>query len=74
MPEVFGEEVRTLIENAPVDETHWRTLTLTFEHDAAAVARLAGLADEIEIIAPQSARARLVETAQSIVAMYRSSG
>ena len=73
MPEVFGEDVQALIENAPYDETRWRTLSLTFEHDAAAVSRLAGFADEIEIIAPQSVRARLLETARSIVAMYGSS-
>ena len=73
MPEVFGEDVRTQIENAPIDETRWRTLTLTFEHDAAAVTRLAGFADGIEIIAPQSVRVRLLETARSIVAMYGSS-
>lgn len=72
MPEVFGEHVRALIEAAPVDESSWRTLTLTFEHEAAAVARLAGFADDVEIIEPQSVRDRLVETARSIVAMYRS--
>ena len=72
MPEVFGEDVRARIEDAPVDEIGWRTLTLTFEHDAAAVARLAGFADAIEIVAPQSVRDRLLETARSIVAMYES--
>lgn len=69
MPEVFGDHVRTLIEHARVDETGWRTLTLTYEHAAAAVSRLAGFADDIEIIAPQTVPECLVEIARSIVAM-----
>jgi predicted DNA-binding transcriptional regulator YafY len=71
MPEVFGEHVLPLIENAPVDDSGWRVITLTFEHEAAAVARLAGFADQVEVLAPGSVRDRLVATARAIIANYR---
>ncbi len=70
MPEVFGDHALQLIANAPTDDTGWRTIPLTFEHDAAAVARLAGFADQIEVLAPDSVRERLIVTARAILARY----
>ncbi len=70
MPEVFGEHVVPLIADAAADDNGWRTIPLTFEHEAAAVARLAGFADQIEILAPDSVRERLVATARAIIAKY----
>ncbi len=70
LPEVLGEHVVPLVANAPADETGCRTITRSFEHEAAAVARLAGFADEIEVLAPDSVRERLVATALAIIAKY----
>jgi len=47
-------------------------MTMTFEHEAAAVGRLAGFGDEIEILTPRSVRVRLVATAQAIITTYGS--
>ena len=72
MPEVFGERILPVIANAAADESGWRPIPLSFEHEAAAVARLAGFAGEIEVIAPASVRERLVATARAIIAIYDS--
>src|SRR5262249_38895579 len=43
-PEIFGEDVTPALDAAlPPDERGWRVVTLSFEHEAAAAHRLAGL-------------------------------
>ncbi len=74
MPEVFGERILSVIANSAIDQAGWRTIPLSFEHDAAAVARLAGFADQIEVLSPDSVRTRLVETARAILAAYDRAG
>lgn len=74
MQEVFGERILSVIANAAINNAGWRTIPLSFEHEAAAVARLAGFADQIEVLAPDAVRSRLVATAHAIIATYDSTG
>ena len=46
-------------------------VTLSFEHELAAVHRLAGFGDEVEVLDPPAVRARLLATAREILARYR---
>jgi predicted DNA-binding transcriptional regulator YafY len=70
-PEVFGDAVRPLLEAASEPDAHgWRALTLTFEHEHAAVHRLAGFGGLVEVLAPTSLRGRLRATAQETVRLY----
>ena len=51
--EVFGQAAGPALAAAlPPDEHGWRVLTLSFEHERAAVHRLAGFADQVEVLAP----------------------
>jgi len=43
---------------------------LSFEHERAAVHRLAGFGDRVEVLTPPSVRAALVTTAQQILRRY----
>ncbi len=71
MPEIFGPTFETVLAAAaPVDEGGWRELHLTFEHEPAALGRLAGFGGAIEVLSPASLRERLVETATSILHRY----
>jgi len=69
--EVFGQGAGPALAAArPPDEHGWRVLTLSFEHERAAVHRLAGFADQVEVLAPPSVRAGLVATARQILGRY----
>jgi len=70
-PEVFGDPVRRVLDAAaPPDAAGWRAVTLTFEHEAAAVWRLAGFGGGVEVESPATVRARLVTTAGDLLARY----
>jgi predicted DNA-binding transcriptional regulator YafY len=70
--EIFGQAAGPALEAAlPPDEHGWRVVTLSFEHEQAAVHRLAGFGDQVEILAPSSVRAALVTAAQQILCRYR---
>jgi predicted DNA-binding transcriptional regulator YafY len=47
-----------------------QVLTLSFEHELAAVHRLAGFGDQIEVLDPPTVRARLLATAREILGRY----
>jgi len=69
--EVFGQAGGPALAAArPPDERGWRVLTLSFEHERAAVHRLAGFADQVEVLAPPSVRAGLVATARQLLGRY----
>jgi predicted DNA-binding transcriptional regulator YafY len=69
--EIFGQAAGPALAAAlPPDEDGWRVVTLSFEHDRAAVHRLAGFADQVEVLAPRSVRAALVERARQILRRY----
>ncbi len=71
MPEIFGPSFEAVLAAAtPVDDGGWRELHLTFEHEAAALGRLAGFGGTIDVVSPTSLRERLVETATSILHRY----
>lgn len=71
-PEIFGAAAAPALEAAgPPGEDGWRMVTLSFEHELAAVHRLAGFGDEVEILDPPPVRARLLATAREILARYR---
>jgi predicted DNA-binding transcriptional regulator YafY len=72
-PEVFGDPVRPVLDAAgPADAAGWRAVTLTFEHEAAAVQRLAGFGGEVEVLSPDAVRERLVATARELLDRYPS--
>lgn len=74
-PEVFGDAVRPALEAAPpADEHGFRTVALTFEHEAAAVQRLAGFGGWVEVLSPPAVRARLIATARELLDRYQAGG
>jgi predicted DNA-binding transcriptional regulator YafY len=71
--EIFGQAAGPPLAAAlPPDEHGWRVLTLSFEHEPAAVHRLAGFGDQVEVLTPASVRAGLVATARQILGRYDS--
>ena len=74
-PEVFGPAVWSVLEAAgPPDQDGWRVVTLSFEHERAAVHRLAGFGHQVEVLGPPSVRAELLATARSILGRYQADG
>ena len=73
--EVFGAAAAPALEAAePPGQDGWRVLTLSFEHERAAVHRLAGFGDQVEILDPPSVRAELLATAREILGRYQPGG
>jgi predicted DNA-binding transcriptional regulator YafY len=73
--EVFGAAAAPALEAAePPGQDGWRVLTLSFEHERAAVHRLAGFGDHVEILDPPSVRAEMLATAREILGRYQSGG
>ncbi len=57
-PEVFGPAAGPALEAAaPPGEDGWRVVTLSFEHERAAVHRLAGFGNQVGVLDPPSVRA-----------------
>ena len=70
-PEVFGAAAGPALEAAaPPGEDGWRVVTLSFEHDLAAVHRLAGFGGQVEVLDPPSVRAGLLAGAREILGRY----
>ena len=70
--EVFGDGGRRALDAAPpADERGFREVTLTFEHEAAAMHRLAGFGGQVEVLSPADVRARLIATARQLLERYR---
>jgi predicted DNA-binding transcriptional regulator YafY len=70
--EVFGDGGRKALDAAlPSDERGFREVALTFEHEAAAVHRLAGFGGQVEVLSPADVRARLIATARQLLEHYR---
>ena len=70
--EVFGDGGRRALDAAPpADEHGFREVALTFEHEAAAVHRLAGFGGQVEVLSPAQVRAKLVATARQLLERYR---
>jgi predicted DNA-binding transcriptional regulator YafY len=73
--EVFGAAAGLALEAAgPPGQDGWRVLTLSFEHERAAVHRLAGFGDQVEVLDPTSVRAALLATAREILGRYEAGG
>ena len=73
--EVFGAAAAPALEAAePPGQDGWRVLTLSFEHERAAVHRLAGFGDQVEVLDPPSVRAELLATAREILGRYQPGG
>ena len=70
-PEVFGDVGRHVIAMAVPDEDGRREVMLTFEHEAAAVHRLAGFGGQVEVLSPETVRERLVATARQLLERYQ---
>ena len=58
----------------PPGQDGWRVVTLLFEHERAAVHRLAGFGDQVEVIDPPTARTAPLATAREILGRYPSGG
>jgi predicted DNA-binding transcriptional regulator YafY len=70
--EVFGPAAAPALEAAgPPGQDGWRVVTLSFEHERAAVHRLAGFGDQVEVLDPPSVRAALLSTAHEILGRYQ---
>ena len=70
-PEVFGRAAGPALEAAaPPGEDGWRVVTLSFEHERAAVHRLAGFGGQVAVLDPPSVRAALLATAREILGRY----
>ena len=70
-PEVFGRAAGPALEAAaPPGEDGWRVVTLSFEHERAAVHRLAGFGGQVAVLDPPSVQARLLATAREILGRY----
>ena len=69
-PEVFGDVGRHIVTMAVPDGDGCREVTLTFEHEAVAVQRLAGFGGQVEVLSPAEVRARLVATARELLDRY----
>ena len=70
--EVFGATAGPALEaDGPPGQDGWRVLTLSFEHERAAVHRLAGFGDQVEVLDPSSVRATLLATAREILGCYQ---
>jgi predicted DNA-binding transcriptional regulator YafY len=70
--EVFGPAAAPALEAAgPAGRDGWRVVTLSFEHERAAVHRLAGFGDQVEVLDPPSVRAALLSTAHEILGRYQ---
>ena len=73
--EVFGAAAAPALEAAePPGQDGWRVLTLSFEHERAAVHRLAGFGDQVEVLDPPSVRTELLATAREILGRYQPGG
>jgi predicted DNA-binding transcriptional regulator YafY len=69
--EVFGDAVQLALDAAPPpDERGYREVTLSFEHEAAAAQRLAGFGGQVEVLSPETVRARLAAIAREILSRY----
>jgi predicted DNA-binding transcriptional regulator YafY len=70
-PEVFGPAAGpALAAAAPPGEDGWQVVTLSFEHERAAVHRLAGFGDQVVVLDPPSVRAGLRIIAHEILRRY----
>jgi hypothetical protein len=73
--EVFGPAAGPALEAAePARADGWRVVTLSFEHERAAVHRLAGFGDQVEVLDPPAIRIALVATAREILGRYQPGG
>jgi predicted DNA-binding transcriptional regulator YafY len=69
--EVFGSGAAGAVSaGQPSGDDGWQELTLTFEHEAAAAARLAGFGAEVEVLSPVAVRERLLAAARGILEQY----
>jgi predicted DNA-binding transcriptional regulator YafY len=73
--EVFGPAAAPALEAAePPGQDGWRVVTLSFEHERAAVHRLAGFGDQVEVLDPPAVRSALLATAREILGRYQAGG
>ena len=73
--EVFGPAAAPALEAAePPGQDGWRVVTLSFEHERAAVHRLAGFGDQVTVLDPPAVRAALLATAREILGRYHADG
>jgi predicted DNA-binding transcriptional regulator YafY len=73
--EVFGPAAAPALEAAtPLGPDGWRVVTLSFEHERAAVHRLAGFGDQVEVLDPPAVRSALLATAREILGRYQADG
>ena len=73
--EVFGAAAGPALDAAgPPGQDGRRVLALSFEHERAAVHRLAGFGEQVEVLDPPPVRAMLLAIAREILGRYQSGG
>jgi predicted DNA-binding transcriptional regulator YafY len=70
LPYIWGEQIRSLLEQSAVDAQGWRTLNYTFERKEEAQARILGLGAAVEVLAPDELRTAVQEAAQKLAQLY----
>jgi predicted DNA-binding transcriptional regulator YafY len=71
LPQILGETVHTLIENAdPPDEEGWITIPLTFGSFEGARSYILGFGTMVEVLEPQELRQSVIAFARGIVKFY----
>jgi predicted DNA-binding transcriptional regulator YafY len=72
LPYYFGDSIRDLLAQAPpADSEGWIVLTLPFESEAAARARILGFGRAAEVLEPVALRKSVIDFAQQITAFYQ---
>ncbi len=73
LPFYFGDTIREILAQAPPpDAEGWIVLTLPFESEPAARARILGFGRAAEVLEPEALRKSVIDFAEQIVAFYRS--
>jgi predicted DNA-binding transcriptional regulator YafY len=71
LPYYFGDTIRKLLAQAPPpDAEGWIELTLPFESEQAARARILGFGRAVEVLAPEALRKSVIDFAAQITAFY----
>ena len=67
---IWGEDVRSLIEQAEPDSEGWRIVDHTFERIEEAQTYVLGMGASVDVIAPEELRVSVLKLATEVVAHY----
>ena len=70
LPNILGEGVRSLVEQAQPDSEGWRVVNYTFERIEEAQTYVLGMGASVDVIAPEELRVSVLKLATEVVAHY----